>query len=76
MVSMQFARKEIGYDAQKQVETHTLVDTTHLTAVSSDGGRTFSLRNTKDINRDGDVDVDDQARLLALATAYSRIINP
>jgi hypothetical protein len=76
MVSMQFARKEVGYDAENQVETYALVDTTNLTAVSNDGGRTFSLRNTKDIDRDGDVDADDRAKLLALAVAYSRIINP
>jgi hypothetical protein len=76
MVSMQFARKEIGYDAENQVETYTLVDTTNLTAISNDGGQSFSLGNTKDIDRDGDVDDHDKARLLALATAYSKIINP
>lgn len=77
MVSMQFAQKVIGYDAENKVETHTLVDTTSLTAVSNDRGKTFTIRTVvQDIDGDRDIDSDDKAKLLALAAAYSKIINP
>lgn len=76
-VSMQLTRKELGWDAENQVQTETLVDSTFITAVSRDGGRSFSIRaNTPDVDGNRVINDEDKAKLLALAVAYSRIINP
>ncbi|SEM64211.1 hypothetical protein SAMN04487857_103374 [Pseudomonas sp. ok272] len=76
-VSMQLARKELVWDAENQVQTETLVDSIFVTAVSSDAGKTFSIRTlNKDVDGDGDIDADDKAKLLALAKAYASIVNP
>ncbi|APC16699.1 hypothetical protein BLL42_13535 [Pseudomonas frederiksbergensis] len=77
LVSMQLARKEPGWDAENEVQTETLVDSIFMTAVSSDGGQSFTLGSArKDVDGDGDIDADDKARLLALAKAYARIVRP
>lgn len=76
-VSMQLARKELGWDAENQVQTETLVDSTFVTAVSRDGGRSFSIRaNAPDVDGNRVINDEDKAKLLALAVAYSRIVNP
>ncbi|MCU1748223.1 hypothetical protein [Pseudomonas sp. 6D_7.1_Bac1] len=76
-VSMQLARKELGWDAKNEVQTETLVDSIFVTAVSSDGGRSFNIKTvSKDVDGDGDIDADDKAKLLALAKAYASIVNP
>lgn len=76
-VSMQLARKELGWDAENEMQTETLVDSTFLTAVSSDGGRTFSIRtNPTDVDGNRVIDDEDKAKLLTLAVAYSSIVNP
>lgn len=76
LVSMQFALKESRWDPVNRKSSDVLLDSTIITASSYDAGRTFKLRNTKDVDRDGDVDADDQDKLLALAKAYTSIINP
>lgn len=76
-VSMQLARKELGWDAENNVQTETLVDSIFVTAVSSDAGQTFSIRSlNKDVDGDGDIDAADKAKLLALAKAYASIVSP
>lgn len=76
-VSMQLARKELGWDAENKVQTETLVDSTFVTAVSRDGGRSFSiLDNAPDVDGNRVINDEDKAKLLALAVAYSRIVNP
>jgi hypothetical protein len=77
LVSMQLARKELGWDPENGVQTEALVDSIFMTAVSSDGGHSFTISTVlKDVDRDGDIDVDDKAKLLALAKAYASIVNP
>ncbi|ANI57656.1 hypothetical protein ACVK1X_003588 [Pseudomonas sp. PvR086] len=76
-VSMQLARKEPGWDAVNEVQTEALVDSVYVTAVSSDGGQSFTIKTiNSDVDGDGDIDGDDKAKLLALAKAYSSIVNP
>lgn len=76
-VSMQLARKELGWDAKNQVQTESLVDSTFVTAVSRDGARSFSIRaNAPDVDGNRVINDEDKAKLLALAVAYSSIVNP
>jgi len=76
-VSMQLARKELGWEAVNEVQTEALVDSVYVTAVSSDGGQSFTIKTiNSDVDGDGDIDGDDKAKLLALAKAYSSIVNP
>lgn len=76
-VSMQLARKEPGWDAVNEMQTEALVDSVYVTAVSSDGGQSFTIKTiNSDVDGDGDIDGDDKAKLLALAKAYSSIVNP
>ncbi|EJN16899.1 hypothetical protein PMI36_05855 [Pseudomonas sp. GM79] len=76
-VSMQLARKELGWDEVNEVQTEALVDSVYVEAVSSDGGGSFSIKSVNsDVDGDGDIDSDDKAKLLALAKAYSSIVNP
>jgi hypothetical protein len=75
-VSMQFALKEEGYDPENRALTYSLLDTTIREAVSNDGGSTFAMGNTPDVNGDGAIDAQDKVVLIALAKAYSKIINP
>ena len=76
-VSMQLGRKESGWDAEAGAVTDVLVDSVYVDAVSSDGGRSFSIKSVNsDVDGDGDIDNDDKAKLLALAKAYSSIVNP
>ncbi|RBL69616.1 hypothetical protein C3E98_021415 [Pseudomonas sp. MWU13-2625] len=76
LVSMQFARKQSGWDAENAVPSDSLLDSRIIIASSCDGGKTFDVRNDKDVDGDGDIDADDKARLLALAKAYVSIMNP
>lgn len=77
LVSMQFALKEEGWDAENSVRTTALLDSSVIVASSYDGGQTFSLGNIdKDVDGNGVVDADDKAKLLALAKAYANIIKP
>ncbi|RON77471.1 hypothetical protein [Pseudomonas fluorescens] len=77
IISMQLARKELGWNAEQELPTETLVDSIYVTAVSSDRGKTFTVRtNKKDVDGDGDIDNDDKAKLIALAKAYVNIVNP
>lgn len=75
-VSMQFALKEEGYDPINRDVTHSLLDSTVLEALSNDGGATFTLKASADVDADGDIDLQDKAVLAGLAKAYSKIINP
>lgn len=76
-VSLQLARKAHGWDAVDEAPTETLVDSVYVTAVSNDGGQSFNIKAVNsDVDGDGDIDHDDKEKLLALAKAYSRIINP
>lgn len=76
-VSMQLARKESQWDTEIGAMSDTLVDSVYIDAISNDGGRSFTIRSVgSDVDGDGDIDNDDKAKLLALATAYSRIVNP
>ena len=63
-VSMQFAL------------TYSLLDSSTREAVSNDGGVTFTMTNTADVNGDGAIDAQDKVVLIALAKAYAKIINP
>lgn len=77
IVSMQLARKELGWNAEQELPTETLVDSIYVVAVSSDRGKNFTIRtNKKDVDGDGDIDNDDKAKLIALAKAYVSIVNP
>lgn len=77
LVSLQLARKELGWDAENKVPTETLVDSIFMTAISSDGGHSFTLGTVReDVDGDGDIDAEDKAKLLALAKAYANIVNP
>ena len=77
VVSMQLARKELGWDAEEQLSTESLVDSIYVVAVSSDHGKSFIIRTDKmDVDGDGDIDGDDKAKLEALAKAYVSIVNP
>lgn len=77
IISMQLARKELGWNDEQELPTETLVDSIYVTAVSSDRGKTFTVRtNKKDVDGDGDIDNDDKAKLIALAKAYVNIVNP
>lgn len=77
LVSMQLARKELGWDAANEAQTEALVDSVYMTATSVDGGRSFNINIVKsDVDGDGDIDSDDKEKLLALAKAYSSIVNP
>jgi hypothetical protein len=77
VVSMQLARKELGWNTEQELPTETLVDSIYVVAVSSDRGKTFTIRtNKKDVDGDGDIDSDDKAKLIALAKAYVSIVNP
>lgn len=77
IVSMQLARKELGWNAEQELSTETLVDSIYVEAVSSDRGKSFTIRtNKKDVDGDGDIDNDDKAKLIALAKAYVSIVNP
>ena len=76
LVSMQFALKQSGWDAEKSVSTVSLLDSQIIIASSYDGGKTFDVRNEKDVDGDGDIDADDKAKLLALAKAYVSIMSP
>jgi hypothetical protein len=53
-----------------------LLDSRTREAVSNDGGVTFTMKTTPDVDGDGDIDAQDKAVLIALAKAYSKIINP
>ncbi|TKJ73146.1 hypothetical protein PkoCFBP13504_28085 [Pseudomonas koreensis] len=77
VVSMQLARKELGWNAEQELPTETLVDSIYVVAVSSDRGKTFTVRtNKKDVDGDGDIDNDDKAKLISLAKTYVSIVNP
>jgi hypothetical protein len=75
-VSMQFALKEEGYDPVNRALTYSLLDTSTREAVSNDGGVTFAMASTPDVNGDGAIDAQDKVVLIALAKAYAKIINP
>ncbi|MGE8066873.1 hypothetical protein [Pseudomonas sp. NPDC089569] len=76
-VSMQFALKEEGWDVENSLPTQTLLDSSTVTAVSSDGGRTFRIGNVNnDVNGDGNINAGDKAELIALAKAYANIETP
>ncbi|WP_030129641.1 hypothetical protein [Pseudomonas sp. QTF5] len=77
LVSMQLARKELGWDAVNEAQIEALVDSVYMTATSVDGGRSFNIKVVKsDVDGDGDIDNGDKEKLLALAKAYSSIVNP
>lgn len=76
VVSMKLGLEVLGYNEETEEQTHTLVDITELAAFSNDGGKTFTLRTVRDIDGDGDIDEADKEKLLALASAYARILNP
>jgi hypothetical protein len=44
--------------------------------VSNDGGMTFTMGGVPDVNGNGGIDAQDKVVLVALAKAYSKIINP
>lgn len=73
---MQFALKEEGYDPENRVPTYSLLDSSSREAVSNDGGQTFTMSTAPDVNGNGGIDAQDKAVLIALAKAYSKIINP
>ena len=75
-VSMQFTLKEEGYDPVNRAPTYSLLDSSTREAVSNDGGVNFAMGNTPDVNGVGAIDAQDKVVLIALAKAYSKIINP
>ncbi|MEZ1316803.1 hypothetical protein QIW53_12325 [Pseudomonas fluorescens] len=76
-VAMQLARKESIWDPATEKVSEALVDSVYATAISDDGGRTFTIKTLKsDVDGDGDIDNDDKQKLLALAAAYSAIVSP
>ena len=76
-VAMQLARKESVWNPDIDQVKETLEDSVYVTAVSTDGGRSFNIKAVKsDVDGDGDIDNDDKQKLLALAAAYSAIVNP
>jgi hypothetical protein len=75
-VSMRFALKEEGYDPANRAPTYSLLDSSTREAVSNDGGITFAMSSAPDVNGDGAIDAQDKVILIALAKAYSKIINP
>ncbi|VVO20831.1 hypothetical protein [Pseudomonas fluorescens] len=76
-VSMQLARKELGWDPVNELSTEALVDSVYVMASSNDGGRSFSINVVNsDVDGDGDINSYDKDKLLALAKAYSSIVNP
>jgi hypothetical protein len=75
-VSMQFALKEEGYDPATREPSCSLVDSSTRYAVSDDGGISFTINTSPEVDGDGDIDSQDRAVLAALAKAYSKIINP
>ncbi|EJM68380.1 hypothetical protein PMI30_01826 [Pseudomonas sp. GM50] len=75
-VSMQFALKEEGYDPENRALTYSLLDSSTREAVSNDGGVTFTMGGVPDVNGNGGIDAQDKVVLVALAKAYSKIINP
>ncbi|MFY0730875.1 hypothetical protein [Pseudomonas sp. NFX15] len=77
LVSMQLARKELGWDAETETQVESLVDSQFYTAVSTDRGHSFSIRTIgTDVDGDGTVGAADKAKLQALAKAYVSIVNP
>lgn len=77
IVSMQLARKELGWNAEDELSTEALVDSIYVVAVSNDQGQSFTIRtDKKDVDGDGDIDGEDKAKLIALAKSYVSIINP
>jgi hypothetical protein len=76
-VSMQFATKEEGYHPLNGDKIDYLLKSIQREAVSNDGGITFTMGPAhRDLDGDGDFDAQDKAILLALAKAYSKIVNP
>lgn len=75
LVSMQFALKESSLDGSG-APTESLLDSTIYIASSYDGGQSFSIGKARDVDGDGDIDDNDKAKLLALAKAYTNIVNP
>ncbi len=47
LVSMQFAQKQSGWDAENAVPTDSLLDSRIIIASSYDGGETFDVSNEK-----------------------------
>lgn len=77
LVSMQFAFKEDGWNAEKAQPTQALLDSSIVIAASYDGGKSFRINKIdKDVDGDGNVDDNDKAKLLVLAKAYASIVNP
>ncbi|WP_166222215.1 hypothetical protein [Pseudomonas atagonensis] len=76
-VSMQLARKEENWDEQSESVVESLVDSMMVTAISKDGGNTFSIgRLGQDVDGDGVIGDEDKTKLAALAKAYANIVNP
>ncbi|WP_350600770.1 hypothetical protein [Pseudomonas sp. 65/3-MNA-CIBAN-0223] len=76
-VSMQFATKEEGYHPVNGDRIDYLLKCIQREAVSNDGGITFTMGPAQcDLDGDGDFDPQDKAILVALAKAYSKIVNP
>ena len=60
-VSMQFALKEEGYDPASREATYSLSTPSTREAVSNDGGVTFTMKTTPDVDGDGDMDCPGQS---------------
>lgn len=77
VVSLQLARKEISWDAVNEQQIETLVDSIYFTAISKDLGNSFNIGTVdKDVDGNGVIGADDNAKLQALAKAYAAIVNP
>ncbi|MGU3345228.1 MULTISPECIES: hypothetical protein [Pseudomonas] len=76
LVEMRFSTKKAVTDPATGLVSEMLVDSKVVGAISSDKGKTFKIGGLKDVDGDGDIDRHDQAKLIALAKAYSAIINP